>query len=91
MKQINQININYYKSIYHVCRSHTGYNNGHTANVWGFARLQEALDFIDQIATDGVFTDIFVKLFAPKGSEPCKNKVYKLFSNVENMNIRKGK
>lgn len=89
MKQINDININYYKSIYHVCRSHTGYNNGHTSNVWGFARLQQALDFIAETATDGVFTDIFVKVFGGRGCAPCDNNVYKLFSNVENMKNHK--
>ncbi len=81
-----ELNINYYKSIYHVCSSHSGYNNGHTSNVFGFERLQEAIDFIHDTPIDGVLTDIFVKIFAPKGSAPCENKVYKLFSNVENMN-----
>ncbi len=81
-----ETNINYFKSIYHVCRSHTGYNSGHDYNVTGFERLQEALDFISNTASEGVLTDIFVKVFGGKGCAPCDNKIYKLFSNVENMN-----
>ncbi len=81
-----ELNINYYKSIYQVCRSHTGYNAGHDYNVTGFARLQEALDFIDDTGSEGLLTDIYVKVFGVKGCPPCDNKVHKLFSNVENMN-----
>lgn len=89
MKHINDININYYKSIYHVCRSHTGYNNGHESNVKGFARLQQALDFIDQTKQDWTSTDVYVKLFGGKGCAASENNVYKLFSNVEKMNQQK--
>ncbi len=81
-----EININYYKSIYQVCGAHTGYNSGHDYNVKGFARLQEALDFIENTKREGSLTDIFVKVFGGRGCVPCDNKVHKLFSNVENMN-----
>lgn len=65
MNKHNFININYYKAKYQVCGTHTGYNEGHQSNVYGFETLKEAKAFIKEIITksEGGWS-IFKKDFA---------------------------
>ena len=71
---VKSININYYKAVYQVCKKHTGYNNGHDSNVYGFERLSYAIDFAKSIKkNDSV--QIFTKDFGARNPPPCNHKI----------------